>query len=86
MPLQPDQKEEFREWIIAAVPNPKCPFCRDELTTDNIGELIKMDVVNPHGTTHMLQLICGNCAFVSLFSVSIVGDVLKFTPAIVSPK
>ena len=84
MPLQPQQQQNFWNWLTSAVPQPACPFCKSALAQGNIGEIIEAAAVSHAGhAVHMLQLICSNCAFVSLFSIFVRGNVVNFETTVV---
>jgi hypothetical protein len=82
MPLQPAQQQQFWNWLTNAIADPVCPFCGTALAPGNIGEIVSAPAVSHLGhDTHMLQLICDRCAFVSLFSLFFRGGVIDFGKA-----
>lgn len=84
MPLQPQQQQKFWNRLTNAVAQPVCPFCQTPLNQGNIAEIVEAPAVShPGHAAHMLQLICNHCAFVSLFSIFVKGNVLQFETTVI---
>jgi ribosomal protein S27AE len=77
MPLDDAQLQKFQAWFSSKVTNRACPACGG--TNMLTGDIITANVYAP-GTAHiggggsqMMQLICGDCGYVRLFDVTIMG-------------
>lgn len=79
MTLSPDQLKVFLSWLNAKV-DPRCPGCGKNAWS--VGDIIVPHIlvggkVNLEGSSAavspMVQVICQNCAYVRLFSATLVG-------------
>jgi predicted nucleic-acid-binding Zn-ribbon protein len=77
MPLTQTQQTTFQNWLTRHNPNYSCPCCGNR--NFGLGEIIAPPTfvngnINMGGNTvPMLQLICSNCAHVTLFATVPIG-------------
>jgi hypothetical protein len=77
MPLSEDQQDRLARWLEQRGAGNQCPSCgRNEWAT---GDIVSAPVFTGGGiaiggpTVPMVQLVCGNCAFVRLHAAVPVG-------------
>jgi predicted nucleic-acid-binding Zn-ribbon protein len=77
MPINQEQATKVQSWLNTKGVTPNCPACgRNNWTT---GDVIAAPVFAEGGfniggpTVPMVQVICGNCAYVRLFAAVPIG-------------
>ena len=80
MPLNQEQIKKVETWLNSkSTTSPNCPFCNHN--NWSIGDVIAAPVFASGGfniggpTVPMVQVICGNCAYVRLFAAVPIGIV-----------
>ena len=78
MPLNDEQTGKLTEWMRSKRIKPACPGCGANKWTP--GELIASPTMQPGSgqqmggpTIPMVQLVCGDCAYVMLFAAVPIG-------------
>ena len=79
MSLNSEQLGKLQSWLNAKGVAPNCPACGQNKWT--VGDVISAPVFSGGGlniggpTVPMVQVICGNCAYVRLFAAVPIGIV-----------
>lgn len=77
MPLSSDQLQKVQNWIKSKIPNFSCPICANKgFSTGDIIMANTFDNGNIHmggNGTPMVQIICNNCAGVTLIASVPIG-------------
>jgi predicted nucleic-acid-binding Zn-ribbon protein len=79
MSLTQDEIGKLQSWLNAKSVSPNCPACGQNKWT--VGDVIAAPVFGGGGfniggpTVPMVQVICGNCAYVRLFAAVPIGIV-----------
>ena len=77
MPLSEDQRQKLRKWLEEKKATPSCPSCGQN--NWSLGEMVAALPFESGGvriggpTVPMVQLVCGNCAYVRFHAALPIG-------------
>ncbi len=72
MPLTREQAYKLQQWLNSRGVNLNCPMCGSAQW--ETGEIVSgVNVNDQRNTLPMVQVVCGNCGYVMLFSAMPIG-------------
>ncbi len=72
MPLSHEQAHKLQQWLNSRGISLNCPMCSSSQW--ETGEIVSsVNVNDQRNTLPMVQVVCGNCGYVMLFSAMPIG-------------
>lgn len=71
MPIRHQQQEQIEQWMTTKQALGHCPSCRRAQWES--GNIVALSAFEDGGAIPMLQVVCGHCAYVALFSAAVIG-------------